>query len=316
VSSRFSCPRATEWSCRSAQFLDLLLRLGSGNLTGMATQVEAPAAISAVTPVDNEIEELLRPLERRRANLETVAVGWERLLRPDIFRPARRSSHALGGSKLSAIHPAVRPTRGYFAVPWLQILVVFLLAAIVRTAPVFALPDETPRPTPGQSLEIRLRPLPAGVDRISLEPDGEGGHWYVLEMVDGSKERERPRGLAERIWTENRDRRWYFTILNITSPIGMAWVVLGLLAQVVFMGRMVAQWVTSERLGRSVVPVAFWWMSLAGASMLLTYFVWRRDIVGILGQSAGWIIYSRNLWMIYRERLTGGGERPGYSLDR
>jgi lipid-A-disaccharide synthase-like uncharacterized protein len=34
--------------------------------------------------------------------------------------------------------------------------------------------------------------------------------------------------------------------------------------------------------------------------MLLTYFVWRRDIVGVLGQSAGWLIYSRNLWLIYR----------------
>ncbi len=190
----------------------------------------------------------------------------------------------------------------------LQLLSAIVLAAIACTAPVFALPEDTPRPDPVQNLEIRLRPLPAGVEKIRLEPDGGGGHWYVLEMVDGSKERVRPRDLAERLWTENRDRRWYFAILNITSPIGMAWVLLGLLAQVVFMGRMVVQWAVSERLGRSVVPVAFWWMSLAGASMLLTYFVWRRDIVGVLGQSAGWLIYSRNLWMIYRYSLGGGSK--------
>ena len=36
--------------------------------------------------------------------------------------------------------------------------------------------------------------------------------------------------------------------------------------------------------------------------MLLIYFVWRRDIVGVLGQSAGWLIYIRNLWLIYRGR--------------
>lgn len=184
----------------------------------------------------------------------------------------------------------------------LQILTAIVIVAVFRTAPAFAFPEKTPRPAPEHSLEIRVKPLPAGVGKIRLEPDGEGGHWYVLEMVDGSKERVRPRDLAERLWTENRDRRWYFSILNITSPIGMAWVLLGLLAQVVFMGRMVVQWVASERLGRSVVPVVFWWMSLAGASMLLTYFVWRRDIIGVLGQSAGWLIYSRNLWMIYRER--------------
>ncbi|MGD8441818.1 MAG: lipid-A-disaccharide synthase N-terminal domain-containing protein [Holophagae bacterium] len=84
--------------------------------------------------------------------------------------------------------------------------------------------------------------------------------------------------------------------------MGIAWVVLGLLGQVVFAGRMIVQWLISERSRRSVVPVAFWWMSLAGASMLLVYFLWRRDIVGVLGQCTGWIIYLRNLVLIYRER--------------
>jgi lipid-A-disaccharide synthase-like uncharacterized protein len=93
-------------------------------------------------------------------------------------------------------------------------------------------------------------------------------------------------------------------VLNITGPAGIAWVAMGLLGQVLFTGRMILQWLTSERARRSVVPVGFWWMSLAGASMLLAYFVWRRDIVGVLGQSAGWMIYSRNLWLIYRRSET------------
>ena len=59
---------------------------------------------------------------------------------------------------------------------------------------------------------------------------------------------------------------------------------------------------------RSVVPTIFWWMSLLGASMLLVYFIWRKDIGGILGQGTGWAIYARNLWMIYRPRPVVGPE--------
>ena len=93
-----------------------------------------------------------------------------------------------------------------------------------------------------------------------------------------------------------------YRLLNITSPIGIAWVALGLVGQVLFTLRMVFQWLVSERRKRSVVPVGFWWMSLGGASMLLVYFAWRRDIVGILGQSTGWLIYVRNLWLIYHDQ--------------
>ncbi|MEC7351885.1 MAG: lipid-A-disaccharide synthase N-terminal domain-containing protein [Planctomycetota bacterium] len=83
------------------------------------------------------------------------------------------------------------------------------------------------------------------------------------------------------------------------------WVSVGLFGQALFTGRMLVQWLASERLRRSTIPVAFWWMSLAGATMLLAYFIWRRDIVGVLGQGLGWIIYVRNLGLIY-----GGGRGP------
>ncbi|MEM9914667.1 MAG: lipid-A-disaccharide synthase N-terminal domain-containing protein [Planctomycetota bacterium] len=95
-----------------------------------------------------------------------------------------------------------------------------------------------------------------------------------------------------------------FALFNITTWFGVLWVALGLLGQVLFTGRMLVQWLASEKEKRSVVPPMFWYMSLAGATMLLVYFVWRKDIVGVLGQSTGWAIYARNVYLIRHHRIT------------
>ena len=95
-----------------------------------------------------------------------------------------------------------------------------------------------------------------------------------------------------------------FALFNITTWFGVLWVALGLLGQVLFTGRMLVQWLASEKEKRSVVPPMFWYMSLAGATMLLVYFVWRKDIVGVLGQSTGWAIYARNVYLIRQHRIT------------
>jgi lipid-A-disaccharide synthase-like uncharacterized protein len=153
------------------------------------------------------------------------------------------------------------------------------------------------------SVDLRLKPLPAGVKSLRIEAAPDGSHTVVMVMTDGGEERLRPDEFIARIDRDTRGRSFLFRLLNITGPVGIAWVVLGLLGQVIFAGRMVVQWLVSEKQKRSVVPVAFWWMSLAGASMMLVYFIWRRDIVGVLGQSTGWVIYVRNLWLIYRDRL-------------
>lgn len=81
-----------------------------------------------------------------------------------------------------------------------------------------------------------------------------------------------------------------------------AWVILGLIAQALFMMRFVVQWVASERAKRSVVPVAFWFFSLGGGVLLLVYAIQREDPVFILGQGLGLFIYVRNLWLIANER--------------
>ncbi len=81
------------------------------------------------------------------------------------------------------------------------------------------------------------------------------------------------------------------------------WVlVLGFVAQGLFSARFLVQWIASERQGRSVVPLTFWLLSLAGGALLLVYAILRKDPVFILGQAAGLFIYTRNVYLIYRER--------------
>jgi lipid-A-disaccharide synthase-like uncharacterized protein len=84
--------------------------------------------------------------------------------------------------------------------------------------------------------------------------------------------------------------------------IGIGWLVFGFGAQALFAGRLIVQWLATEKRRKSVVPVSFWWLSLLGGLMLLAYF-WRRgDPVGIAGQLFGNVVYLRNLYFVYRER--------------
>jgi lipid-A-disaccharide synthase-like uncharacterized protein len=87
-----------------------------------------------------------------------------------------------------------------------------------------------------------------------------------------------------------------------------AWVLIGLLGQGIFMGRMVVQWWASERAGRSVVPVAFWYLSIGGSLITLAYAIYRKDPVFISSQLFGMIVYVRNLYLIFAERSAAGRE--------
>ena len=84
-----------------------------------------------------------------------------------------------------------------------------------------------------------------------------------------------------------------------------AWLVIGFLGQACVFSRFLVQWLASERAGRSVVPRAFWYLSIAGGTIVLAYAIWRRDPVFILGQSVGLFVYLRNLILLRRE----GAER-------
>jgi lipid-A-disaccharide synthase-like uncharacterized protein len=80
------------------------------------------------------------------------------------------------------------------------------------------------------------------------------------------------------------------------------WLAVGFAGQGLFTARFLVQWVRSERAGRSVMPMAFWYLSLAGGLTLLIYAMHRADPVFILGQAAGAIVYIRNIMLIRRER--------------
>lgn len=75
-------------------------------------------------------------------------------------------------------------------------------------------------------------------------------------------------------------------------------LVVGLLGQSVFSARFMVQWLASERAKRSVVPVSFWWLSIAGSALLLSYALAIKAIPIVLGQIPGFFIYARNLHLL------------------
>lgn len=90
----------------------------------------------------------------------------------------------------------------------------------------------------------------------------------------------------------------YWLFERLTEPL----VIFGFAGQLVFMLRFLVQWFASERRGRSYVPIAFWYISIAGGFMLFLYGLLDKDPVIMFGQLLGLIIYFRNLYLIYRRR--------------
>ncbi len=79
------------------------------------------------------------------------------------------------------------------------------------------------------------------------------------------------------------------------------WKVIGWLGNAVFFSRFLVQWYATEKTQRVVVPTSFWWLSLTGALLLLSYAVfYQRDSVFIFAYAFTWIPYIRNLVIHYR----------------
>ena len=83
------------------------------------------------------------------------------------------------------------------------------------------------------------------------------------------------------------------------------WVAFGIVAQVMFAGRFLVQWIESEKAGRSVIPVSFWVLSIIGGGMTLIYGFVRHDAIIILGQVLSNLIYVRNLVLIAKNGRLG-----------
>ena len=91
----------------------------------------------------------------------------------------------------------------------------------------------------------------------------------------------------------------YFSNL---SQFEIIFLLIGFLGQFLFASRFIVQWIYSEKVGKSSIPIIFWYLSIFGGIGLLIYAISRKDPVIITGQLFGILIYTRNLILIYKNK--------------
>jgi len=95
----------------------------------------------------------------------------------------------------------------------------------------------------------------------------------------------------------------YFVDHFLSHPSIPLWLLIfGSLGQVIFTLRFVYQWIYSMRRNESLLPLGFWHISLIGSGIIVVYGIFRSDPILILGQSVGFIAYTRNI-ILYRKEL-------------
>jgi len=157
-------------------------------------------------------------------------------------------------------------------------------------------------------LDVRVGSMEILLSRVDDGTGVGGTHYEVIAPPEHAGRRLGPEELdaflADRI-AEWEARPWVARLLlgffNVSAWSSFVWVAVGLVGQGAFFGRMMIQWVISERSRVSTVPELFWWLSLLGGLTLFVYFVWRKDVVGVLGQSTGIVVYARNLRLIRKQ---------------
>jgi lipid-A-disaccharide synthase-like uncharacterized protein len=157
--------------------------------------------------------------------------------------------------------------------------------------------------------ERRAQLVPASADGQPLgTPQRPPRRWRSPSWLAASLDR--LAGLAMAL-----ARRWHtlawvalagLVVLGLVIDHAAFWLLVGFLGQTLFSARFLVQWVQSERQGKSVIPLAFWYFSLGGGLLLFAYALYRQDPVFIVGQGSGVFIYLRNLVLIARERRSHG----------
>ncbi|MCC6951629.1 MAG: lipid-A-disaccharide synthase N-terminal domain-containing protein [Phycisphaerales bacterium] len=205
---------------------------------------------------------------------------------------------------MSSDHP--KPRARVKWEPWALMVAMLALGVWLVWSPISGLKNPSPR---AGAAKVELRVGTArGIVEVIPGPTRDQSRFKVL-LRDGHESGEFSSAQFIEMYgrsafdaavgdTENP----LFRVLNITSWGALIWVGVGFVGQLAFTGRTLVQWIVSEAKRESVVPELFWWLSLAGGVMLFTYFVWRQDFVGVLGQSSGVVIYARNLRLIYKRR--------------
>jgi len=79
------------------------------------------------------------------------------------------------------------------------------------------------------------------------------------------------------------------------------WLAFGLLGNAAFASRFLVQWIASERARQSIVPKAFWYLSIVGSLILLVYALHVKNLVFTLAYLPNCIVYVRNLVLIRRK---------------
>lgn len=93
-----------------------------------------------------------------------------------------------------------------------------------------------------------------------------------------------------------------FTEPYLSQNPELIMLIVGFGGQGLFASRFIIQWISSESVGRSVIPIGFWYCSIGGGAVMLIYAIWREDPVFISGQGLGLLIYLRNLYFIFKEK--------------
>src|SRR5690349_2693342 len=92
------------------------------------------------------------------------------------------------------------------------------------------------------------------------------------------------------------------------------WKLVGYTGVIVFAGRWFVQVIASHRAGRSHLPQLFWYMSLTGSLLLLSYFALseKNDSVGIFSNLFPAAVATYNLVLeTRRSRLKTRTDSPG-----
>ncbi|WP_232821140.1 lipid-A-disaccharide synthase N-terminal domain-containing protein [Dyella sp. C11] len=80
------------------------------------------------------------------------------------------------------------------------------------------------------------------------------------------------------------------------------WKIVGFLGSVMFTSRWFVQLYYTRKLKRVVMPLSFWWLSVIGSALLLSYFIFgKNDSVGILSNFFPSFVSVYNLVVHMRE---------------
>ncbi len=92
-------------------------------------------------------------------------------------------------------------------------------------------------------------------------------------------------------------------LCNCFGVVVTPWKLVGYLGVALFAGRWFVQLIASRNQGRPVMPALFWYMSIAGSLLLLSYFVFgKNDSVGVLANLFPFAVALYNLYLHYRAK--------------